>query len=330
MRRLALLLCCLSCAEWRMAPTFPEQAAERPVVHEQALLGLSEPGDAAVLELVDAEGEEPRLTLSVWGRAGEPARTLLVAPRDRARAVAEQIRELGSRAVPLLAVSAAREWPQAGAAAVAHGYPSRAPAQPGAGQIWRISGATDAGALPFSLRTATTPLPALVLLLSDGGSEEIEIARMPLAGTLAEPQLWLQGSMAWLLSGSVLDRKPLRRAIGLRRASLLRGEARLHNLHGLADHDAGELDAARREFERAIAADPGFLDGLYNAAATSALAGRAEDAVALLARAVAIDPARVQVLGRNDPDLQSVRSRADVRALLGLRRPPPEGVPPPP
>jgi tetratricopeptide (TPR) repeat protein len=230
----------------------------------------------------------------------------------------------------LLATSIEREWPQASAAAAAQGYPTRPPAVPGPGQVWQIAGAPDAGALPFSLRTAATPLPALALLLSDGGSEEIEIARMPLAGTPAQPQLWLQGSTAWLLSGSVLEGKPLRRAIGLRRASLSRAEARLHNLHGLADHAAGELDAARREFERAIAADPGFLDALYNAAATAALAGREDDAVRLLGRAAAIDPARVQVLGRSDPDLQSVRGRADVRALLGLRRSPPEGVPPPP
>ena len=49
-----------------------------------------------------------------------------------------------------------------------------------------------------------------------------------------------------------------------------------------------------------------------------------------LGRAAAVDPARVQVLGRNDPDLDSLRGRADVRALLGMRRPAPEGVPPPP
>jgi len=313
-----------------MAPTFPEQAAGQPVVHEQALVGLTDDGDAAVVELVDAEGDEPRLTLSAWGRAGEPARVLLVAPPDRARAVAGQIRELGNRAAPLLAQSVQREWPQASAAAAAQGYLARAPAQPEPGEVWRIVGAAGAGSLPFSLRTAMTPAPALALLLSDGAAEEIELARMPLAGAPAAPQLWRQGSTAWLLSGSVLEGKPLRRAIGLRRASLLRGEARLHDLHGLADRAAGDLDAARREFERAIAADPGFLDGLYNAAATAALAGRADDAVVLLSRAAAIDPARVQVLGRNDPDLQSVRGRADVRALLGMRRAPPEGVPPPP
>jgi tetratricopeptide (TPR) repeat protein len=116
----------------------------------------------------------------------------------------------------------------------------------------------------------------------------------------------------------------------MRRASLRRGEAELHNLHGLQEYAATDLDAARREFDRAIAADPGFLDGLYNAASTAALEHRVEEAVALLRRAAAIDPARVQVLGRNDEDLRSLRERADVRALLGLRRLPPEGVPPPP
>jgi tetratricopeptide (TPR) repeat protein len=331
MRRLALALCCLSCAEWRMAPTFPQQAAERPVVHEQALLGLSEQGDAAVAELVDAEGEAPALTLSVWGREGEPARTLLVAPPDRAGAVAARIRDQGRLPAPLLAAAIQREWPEAFEAAARQGYPARPPVDPGAGEeAWRITGARDAGALPLTLRVGRTGQPALVLLLSDGGTGEIEISRMPLAGTPAPVQLWLQGGTAWLLCGSVLPQDPLRRAIGLRRASALRGEARLHNQHGLEDYGAGDLEAARREFGRAIAADPGFVDGLYNGAAAAALAHRADEAVALLRRAAAIDPARVQVLGRNDEDLESLRGREDVRALLGLRRLPPKGVPPPP
>src|SRR5438445_430752 len=66
MRPLALLLCVLGCAEWRMPPTFPERAAGRPVVHEQALLGLSPQGDAAVAELVEADGAEPHLELRIF------------------------------------------------------------------------------------------------------------------------------------------------------------------------------------------------------------------------------------------------------------------------
>ena len=169
-----------------------------------------------------------------------------------------------------------------------------------------------------------------MLLLSDRPSgDDVELARMPLTGVPVGPQLFLTDGVAWLLAGSVRA-GPLRRTVGLRRARIRRGEAQLHNAHGLADYAAGELDSARREFDRAIAVDPGYVDGLYNAAATAALSDRQEDAVAFLRRAAAIDPSRVQVLGRNDDDLKSLRRGADVRALLGLRRPPPEGVPPPP
>ncbi|MBZ5655007.1 MAG: hypothetical protein LAO56_06970 [Acidobacteriia bacterium] len=333
MRRLALLACCISCAEWRMAPTFPRQAAEQPVVHEQALLGLSEAGDAAAADLVDAEGEAPRLSLLAWPAAGESSRALLEAPPDRARAVARRIRESGGRPLPLLAAIAAEEWPEAAAAMAAQGFLPAPPADPDpGGGTFRIAGAEEAGALPLSLRVAPASQPASVLLLSGGapGGAEVELARMPLAGKPVEPRLWIRGGVAWLLCGSVLPGRPLRRAIGLRRASLRRGEAELHNLHGLADSGAGDVDAARREFGRAIAADPGYFDALYNAAAAAALADHADEAVALLRRAAAIDPARVQVAGRNDEDLRSIRGRPDVRALLGMRRMPPEGVPPPP
>jgi len=315
-----------------MAPTFPEQAAERPVVHEQALIGLSEEGDAAVADLVDAEGEPARLSLLAWPHSGEPSRTLLEAPAARASAVARRIREAGSRPSPLLAGAVALEWPDAVGAAARDGYLPRAPADPEPGRrIWRITGAVEAGELPLAIRVAPAPQPATVLLLSDGSpGEEVELARMPLAGTGIEPQLWLRGGAAWLLAGSVFPGKPLRRAIGLRRASVRRGEAELHDLHGLADYRAGEMDSARREFDRAIGADPTYFDAFYNAAAVAALADRAEEAVALLRRAAAIDPARVQVLGRDDEDLQQLRRRPDVRAILGMRRLPPEGLPPPP
>jgi Flp pilus assembly protein TadD len=108
--------------------------------------------------------------------------------------------------------------------------------------------------------------------------------------------------------------------VGLRRASLARAEAELHNAHGLADYGAGELDAARREFARGMAADAELVDTVYNAAAVAALSGRDEDALALLRRAAAIDPKRVQVLGRNDEDLKVLRRRAEVRELFGMKR----------
>src|SRR5207237_383589 len=97
------------------------------------------------------------------------------------------------------------------------------------------------------------------------GGDEVELARQPIAGIPIEGELWLWHGTAWLLSGSVADGEPLRRAVGLRRGSLARGEAQIHNAHGYSDYSAGELDAAGREFERAIAADPRFVDALYNA-----------------------------------------------------------------
>jgi tetratricopeptide (TPR) repeat protein len=331
MRRLALLACVLGCAEWRMPPTFPERAAGQPVIHEQAILGLSEDGDAAAVELLDAEGEPPRLLLLAFGRGGEPTRTLLQAPPERAKAIADQLRISGHEPTPLLGALVATNWGEAASRAEQLGYASQPPSQPVAGE-WRVPGASAAGELPFAVLISRTenPAPAVALLLSDGAGDPIELTRMPLAGAAVQPRLWITNGPLWLLAGSVLPGKPLHRAVGLRRGSLRRAEAQLHNLHGLDDYRAGDIDAAIREFNRAIAADPRFVDGLYNAASAAALASRAEEAVALLRRAVALDPARVQVLGRNDEDFQSLRKRPDVRALLGLRRLPPEGVPPPP
>ncbi len=348
MRPLALLLCVLGCAEWRMPPTFPERAAGRPVVHEQALLGLSPQGDAAVAELVEADDAEPHLELRIFASLGTQYATphasavgtascvlcpptLLEASADRARIVAQKLRSVAGRAQPALAAIVAVEWPEAMLRAAQLGYPPRPPAEPEPGRgLWHIRGAAGAGALPLALRVS--PMgdpPALLLLLSDGLGDGIELARVLMTGDVVGPQLFLQDGVGWLLAGSVRA-DPLRRTVGLHRALLARGEAQLHNAHGLEDYAAGELDAARREFGRSIAADPSYVDGLYNAAAAAALTGRAEEAVGLLARAAAVDPARVQVLGRNDQDFKSLRRRPDVRALLGLRRPPPEGVPPPP
>ncbi len=338
MRRLAVAPAAgllLACAEWRMPPTFPRQAEGRPVIHEQAVLGLSQEGDLAAAQLVEADGEEPRLTLLAFGRGGEPTQKLLEAPRERAAAVARRLRAGGRRRTPMLEQLVAVEWPDALARAARLGFTPRPRAQPDQGSDrWSVTGARDAGALPLVVRVARVdrPSPATALLFSDPASpdEEIELARMPLAGAAVAPELWIQSGVVWLLAGSVLDGDPLHRAVGVRRGSLARGEAELHNLHGFADYSAGDLDAASREFARAIAADPHYVDALYNAASTAALANRADEAVDLLRRAAAVDPARVQVLGRNDDDLKALRKRPDVRALLGLRRLPPEGVPPPP
>lgn len=332
--RLLLLVPLCACADLARPPTFPQAAAGRVVLAEQALLGLSDDGDAAVAQLIDVEGAEPQLTLAVFDHGGGPTRIVEAAPAETARAVAQQIRANGRAPTPLLAAAVTANWRHAPARAAALGFAARPPAAPEPGRRrFRVSGAPEAGALPLALTLVESALDprALLLLLSElPTGEEVELSRMTLSGVAVAPELWVQAQVAWFLSGSFLEGRPLHRAVGLRRGSLRRGEAQLHNGHGLADYAAGDLDAARREFARAMAADPRFADGLYNAASVAALEGRAEEAVALLRRAAQADPERVQVLGRNDEDLKLLRRRADVRALLGLRRPPPENVPQPP
>lgn len=332
MRKLASLAFGLvACAEYRsQPPIFPEGAAGQPVVFEQALLGLSPEGDALAAQLVDADGAAPQLGLIVLDHEGGPTRQIAAAGAEQARAVARRVREAGDQPLPLLAAAVLAEWPQA--AEGFQGFAPQAPAAPEPGRRrWSVSGATEAGALPLALRASEVdgPQRALVLLLVERpgglpGGDEAELARMPLSGASVAPELWLSGGTAWLLCGSVGAQRPLHRAVGLRRGSLRRGEAELHNAHGLADYGAGELDAASREFDRAIAADPGFVDGLYNAAAAAALSDHTSAAVDFLRRAAAADPKRVQVLGRDDDDLRLLRRRPDVREILGLRRLPPE------
>src|SRR5437016_8447256 len=235
MRRLALAGCLLACAEWRLPPTFAEQAAGRPVVHEQAVIGLSDAGDLAAAELLDADGEEPALTLLAFGRGGEPTRTLLRASRERADAVARHLRANGAEARALLAELVATRWPQAVATAAALGFLAHPPASPeSGGSEWRAIGAPGAGALPLTLRVREVddPVQATALFLSDGAlGPGIQLAAMPLTGAPVPPALWIQGGVAWLLAGSVRRGQPLHRTIGIRRASIARGEAELHNLH---------------------------------------------------------------------------------------------------
>lgn len=310
-----------------MPPTFPAAAAGLPVIHEQALLGLSADGGAAVAQLVDADGQPPELTLLAFDRAGGPSRTLMVAPEDVAAAVSRRVREQGQKPWPVLAAAVVLNWPAATRHARDLGFFPRAAARTDPDrQTFPVQGAAAAGALPLALRVEASG-EELALLLGDGGGDEVELARMNVPGTPLTQVLWIEGGVAWLLGGSVQPGEPLHRAAGLRRALLARGEAQLHRLHGLQDRAASDLDAARREFARSIACDPVYVDGLYDAAATAAAKGDADEAVALLHRAAAVDRGRVQVLGRDDVNLRVLRQRADVRILLGLRRLSPDDEP---
>src|SRR5258705_3139563 len=160
MRSLALAGCLLACAEWRLPPTFPEQAAGRPVIHEQAVVGFSDLGDLAAAQLVDADGQEPSLSLLAFSRGGEPTRTLLEAPRDRAAAIAQRLRADGAEARPLLATLLGAQWPEALAAAAVLGFTPHPPLPAGAGQSeWRAIGAPQAGPPPLLLPTPRSTRP---------------------------------------------------------------------------------------------------------------------------------------------------------------------------
>jgi hypothetical protein len=330
----AAIACLLGCADYRQKPTFPANAAHRPVLNEQALIGLSPAGNALAAQLVDADGVPPQLRLIIFDARGGPTSQVLEARPEIAQSVAARLLAEGERPLPVLEELVRAQWGQAAVKARELGFVQARPALPEPGSArFAVTGAAANGALPLivSEREVDGPPRALALFLGEkAGGAEVELVRMPLSGRPVAPQLYLADGTVWLLSGSFREGEPLHRTVGLRRARLGRGEAELHNLHGLTDYAAGDLDAARREFGRAIAADPGFVDPLYNAATTAALCDDDEAALALLKRAAAADPARVQVLGRDDEDLRDLRRRRDVRELLGTRRTPPENVPPPP
>src|SRR3984893_18469565 len=223
MRRLALVGCLFACAEWRMAPTFPEQAEGRPVIHEQAVLGLSAAGDLAAAQLVDADGAAPSLALLAFGRSGEPTRTVLEAPPERAMAGCRRLRATGPQPAPLLGTLVALDWPGAIARAAQLGYAPRAPEKPAHdGATWRVTGVREAGALPLAIRASQVaePAPAVALLLSDlVPGLEVELARMPVAGAPLAPELWMQAGGVGVPAGAGPGRgaapRPVRPAAAL-------------------------------------------------------------------------------------------------------------------
>ena len=283
-------------------------------------MGLSPDGNAAAVQLIDAEGAPPQLDLIALDAKGGPTRHLAAAPEDKVRAVAGRLRAEGRKPVPLLAATISESWPDALAIASREGF--------NFGDTIPNSRGTESSKVSpnLGLRVAVEggdPPGVALRLRLEGTGEEVELARQPISGTPIEGNLWRAGDVVWLLSGSVADGEPLRRAIGLRRGSLRRGEAELHNRRGLALRAARDFAGASGEFDRAIAADPAYVEPLYNAASTAALSGRDEAAVVLLRRAAEVDWRRVQVLGRSDESLGTLRQRADVRDILGMKRPPP-------
>jgi hypothetical protein len=282
----------------------------------------------AVSRRLRADGGQPAALLGAIAR-DEWRDGLVLAAREGFMAIPPAPPDALPSAVPASPPPPVRESPPAGESpppAIAGSKPSRAPhAVP---PSWWFP-ATQPDAPPLRLRVALShgDPPAFTLLLGAPGEDavkEVELARQPIAGTPVEGGLWKAGDTVWFLSGSVGAGEPLRRAIGLRRASIRRGEAELHNSRGLSLRGAHDFAGAVREFDRAVAADARFVEPLYNAATTAALSGREQEAVIWLRRAAEVDRRRVQVLGRTDDALRALRQRADVREILGMKRAPSE------
>jgi hypothetical protein len=67
-----------------------------------------------------------------------------------------------------------------------------------------------------------------------------------------------------------------------------------------------------------IAANPGDAQLLYNVACCESLAGRAEDAIAHLGRAIAIAPEQMRELAAEDADLDPIRKLPAFRGLVAV------------
>jgi hypothetical protein len=320
-----------ACADWQRPPLTAPYRADEPLVQEQALVGLARDGSAAAVQLIDAEGTPPRLELLLFDAAGGPTQHVRAAPELIASSVARRMRSEGHKPVPLLGSVVQQEWPEVLASTAQQGFAASEPILPDLSRAVQVKGAPEAGAIALLLHVgiADSEPRSFVLLLgvvpgAEPCSAEEQLATQPISGTAVPGAVWMAADTAWLLSGSIADGEPLRRAVGLRRGSLRRGEAQLHNAHGLALRRARDLPGAEREFERAAAADSRFFDAIYNAASLAADSGRDEAAMALLRRAAQVDRRRLEVLGRDDESLARLRSRADMRELLGMKRPPPD------
>lgn len=106
-----------------------------------------------------------------------------------------------------------------------------------------------------------------------------------------------------------------------RRALLgyLRGvpeDPRALDLLAAAELYLGDPAAAVAAAERALAADPDYCPARYNLACALARLGRAEEALAALAAAVALD-ADLREIAQDDPDLAALADHPGFRALVG-------------
>jgi hypothetical protein len=92
-------------------------------------------------------------------------------------------------------------------------------------------------------------------------------------------------------------------------------DARMENWAAFALHKKGDDKGAAAGFARAVAADPTWKIPAINLASARALLGERDAAIAALAPWLASEPVATYVTIATDPDLASLRDRAEVRAL---------------
>src|SRR5450432_1615703 len=120
---IAAAACLAGCADYRQKPTFPENAAHQPVLNEQAILGISPSGDAAIAQLIDADGEPAQLQLLIFDARGAPTKSALEAKPETAKAVSATLLRDGQKRVPLLESALRAGWPEAFTKAAELGFP---------------------------------------------------------------------------------------------------------------------------------------------------------------------------------------------------------------
>jgi tetratricopeptide (TPR) repeat protein len=127
-------------------------------------------------------------------------------------------------------------------------------------------------------------------------------------------------SSAWYELGNVArDAGDLEQARGYYEKAAYFEPTALDVRHRIAEvsHQMGDYAAAEREYRiiLEITEDP---RARYNLACALARQGRADEAMAELARAVELAPGRYKALAARDEDLASLRGRPDFERLLGL------------